>query len=320
MFTSRSGGFSNFNQTSRSKSQTLRDFRSSQSQEKLIPIQRREKLKSLLIVKFMKKYGIKDSETILEEEISKFLRGEKLTDQDLKILDQKIHNIIQDNKNQEILKRNLTTSCHEDSIHKTESRDQDDVRLPEIKDNISVCSKQSKTSKMSGVSKLSHFSETQRINHNPNKKRLDYDSDDDDDCVSRKNDNGFVNPEGDNWNAIAKHNQKLFEEEKIQNKIKDREIKRRIKDDLDLQVREKLLRSNEELKKNREFDVVVLQHVDSMNKAEKLKELEIKNRVLKEKENRDKQLVDDSLRKRQELKKNKKIEKEIGKVLLFNIL
>ena len=50
---------------------TSRDKQNSISKEKLINIQKREKLKGLLITKFMKKFGIKNPEKILEEEISK---------------------------------------------------------------------------------------------------------------------------------------------------------------------------------------------------------------------------------------------------------
>jgi len=67
----------------------------------LINIQKREKLKGLLITKFMKKYGIKNPELILENEITKFLLGEKLTDSDLKNLDVKLKKIIMDVKGEE---------------------------------------------------------------------------------------------------------------------------------------------------------------------------------------------------------------------------
>jgi hypothetical protein len=77
------------------------------NRDKLINIQKREKLKGLLITKFMKKYGVKNPELVLEEEISKFLLGEKLTDGDLKNLDDKLKRIIQDVKQEENIKRGL---------------------------------------------------------------------------------------------------------------------------------------------------------------------------------------------------------------------
>ena len=46
--------------------------------QRILNLQKRQKLKDLLITKFMLKYGIKNAEEILQQEISKFLQGEKL--------------------------------------------------------------------------------------------------------------------------------------------------------------------------------------------------------------------------------------------------
>jgi len=85
------------------------------NKDKLINIQKREKLKGLLITKFMKKYGIKNPEMILEVEISKFLQGEKLTDTDLKNLDEKLRKIVMDVKQEETIKEGLMSKFY-DSI------------------------------------------------------------------------------------------------------------------------------------------------------------------------------------------------------------
>lgn len=78
------------------------------NREKLVNIQKREKLKGLLITKFMKKYGIKNPELILQDEITKFLEGEKLKDSDLKNLDEKLKRILSDTKQQENSNKNLS--------------------------------------------------------------------------------------------------------------------------------------------------------------------------------------------------------------------
>ena len=82
--------------------------------ERLINLQKREKLKGLLITKFMKKYGIKHPEKILEEEITKFLQGEKLNDADLQRLDAKIHRLLIEKKNNQNLKSTLTENIKQD--------------------------------------------------------------------------------------------------------------------------------------------------------------------------------------------------------------
>ena len=53
--------------------------------ERLINLQKREKLKGLLITKFMQKYGIKNPKIFLENEITKFLQNEKLNGRFTKI-------------------------------------------------------------------------------------------------------------------------------------------------------------------------------------------------------------------------------------------
>ena len=45
--------------------------------QRLLNLQKRQKLRDLLITKFMMKYGIKNAEELLQDEISKFLEGEK---------------------------------------------------------------------------------------------------------------------------------------------------------------------------------------------------------------------------------------------------
>ena len=70
--------------------------------ESLLNLQKRQKLKDLLITKFMQKYGIKNAELILEEEIAKFLQGEKLNDKDLKRLDIKIKKLLSEKVSKDI--------------------------------------------------------------------------------------------------------------------------------------------------------------------------------------------------------------------------
>ena len=81
--------------------------------ERLLNLQKKEKIKDLLITKFMQKYGIKNPEKLLKEEISKFLQGEKLTDADLKRLDNKVKKLLKEKTQKENLKNRLTQSLPE---------------------------------------------------------------------------------------------------------------------------------------------------------------------------------------------------------------
>ena len=53
----------------------------------------------------MQKYGIKHPENYLESEINKFLQGEKLTDEDLKNLDEKLRKLLSNKMKQDTLKK-----------------------------------------------------------------------------------------------------------------------------------------------------------------------------------------------------------------------
>ena len=73
----------------------------------------------------MQKNGIKNFEQILDEEISKFIQGERLTEQDLKRLDVKIKKLLHEKSSQNRLKEKLTQSL--------QGKPSDDV-LPKIED------------------------------------------------------------------------------------------------------------------------------------------------------------------------------------------
>ena len=63
-----------------------------QNKDKLLNIQKKEQLKDLLITKFKNKYGKHSSEFqgYIENEVTKFLRNDRLTEQNLKLLDKRI--------------------------------------------------------------------------------------------------------------------------------------------------------------------------------------------------------------------------------------
>lgn len=286
----------------------LRSKSQAQNPDKLINIQRREKLKNLLIVKFMKKYGIKDPEYILQSEISNFLKNEQLNEADLKRLDEKIKGLLLKKNEEESLMKDLSKEPNKQnnayqSINK--------LVLPEIDQNrMENMSVKSKQSKMSGVSHLSKYSERRNKENLPDDDRLS--------SYSQKNKTDRINfsEEGDEWNAIAKFNQKMFQDEKKMTIYKDKEIKKRTKDELDTQIKDKMRRLNDESKNNKEYDSILLQHVDFLSKVEKNKLDDIKNKVYKEKENRDHQLKDDKRRKRDEKKKEREFDKELGKDII----
>ena len=297
--------------------------------ERLLNLQKRQKLKDLLITKFMQKYKIKNYEKIMEEEITKFLQGEKLNERDLKKLDNKIKDLLKAKASKERLKEKLTQSFLENQPNKdvlpkinTKKYDIDNTLSPRIinprpkilnTDQINntleqrslsssmknplntFCSRRKYKKPEEELAELeAEFSKEEEINKK-NFKRLDF------------------SKEGDEWNAIALYNRKLYEDQIKMEKIKDEELKRRNKADLDLQVRQRIKREYEEELKEKEYDKMMKEHQKEMDELDKKKMEEIKKQVLKEKESRDEQIRQNYMMKRIEYLKEKKFEKSLLK-------
>ena len=286
--------------------------RTSNSKVRLINIQKRDKLKGLLITKFMKKYGIKNPELLLENEIKNFLEGEKLTDSDLKQLDEKIRRLLNDSNAHDSLRRGLSIdqSIRNDNSEANISLNKNnDIYLPDLNnDSMSVKSKVSKKSNKSVKEKVSNRS-------------VCSDYDDLESLGSKKRDIERFDFEDqkDEWNAIVAYNKRLFDEEQRQNKIKDLEVKKRIREDLDNQIRQKKNREYEEIVKNRDYDELIMNHCNHLEDLENKRQQDIKDRIMREKDNRDKQLKDEKHRKKVEYLKEKKYDKETVKNLLKDI-
>ena len=95
--------------------------------ERLLNQHKREKLKNLLITKFIQKYNIKNPEEILEPVISKFIQSEKLNDTDLKRLDIKIQNIIKNKSAKDNLKTKFTQSLQ--GIDSNQNDEQKEIKI-----------------------------------------------------------------------------------------------------------------------------------------------------------------------------------------------
>ena len=74
---------------------------------------------------------------------------------------------------------------------------------------------------------------------------------------------------------------------------------------------------NEERMKNKEYDKITIDHVKVLNKMEEDRIRDKRNKMLREKENRDVQMLDEKKRKRIEELKNKKYEKELCKIFII---
>ena len=78
--------------------------------ERLLNNPKRRKLRELLIEKFVEKYKNSNQIELIENEISRFIQQEKLTDVDLKRLDSRIQILILNKTKRDNLTKNLSNT------------------------------------------------------------------------------------------------------------------------------------------------------------------------------------------------------------------
>lgn len=310
------------------KSSNQRSFSKSQTN---VSQTKRTRLRRLIQEKLMKKYNLTASLDFIENEINTFIGCDNLNDKDLKLLDSRIQNLLKEkgllnlnnrsnsqntksysaivnskdnekNKNYEALNKigneNVENNCH------------NNLTMPEIVVNRGN-EANSQRNIMSGASHLSEVFKNP-LNNPGSKLRNDPYVPDEELIKPMKRTHRFeYEHEEDMWNAFNNVNRRLFEQEKIDEKQKDSEIKRRTKEDLDNQIKQKLLRLDDERKKESEYHGILIKHIDHMNLLEEQKQARIKAKVLKEKENRDKQMWDQNYKKKVEKIKMRKYENQL---------
>ena len=284
--------------------------------ERLINLQKREKLKGLLITKFMQKYGIKNPELFLEPEITKFLQNEKLNDSDLKKLDSKIHKLLLQYKSQSNLKNTLNQNLNYKNNNKLNFQNEESIYPNNtIPQNINNENKNIETSNLKNKKKKKYKNpdeelaelEAEEAAYNQKLNNKYYDE-----CYP----NGridFSECGGDEWAALADYNRKQYLIEQKEEKIKDHEIKMRNKEELENQIKDKIKREYEDELKEKEYAKMMNEHLKKIDLIEKEKQEELHKQRLKEQDNRKKQMKDEFTRKRIEELKNKKFERNLVK-------
>jgi len=292
--------------------------------EKLLNLQKKQKLKDLLITKFMQKYGIKNFEQILDEEISKFIQGERLTDQDLKRLDVKIKKLLHEKSSQNRLKEKLTQSLQgkpsDDVLPKIEDRNlTDNNTISAMKQKPNILNTEVNTLNQKDFSS-SLYRPMNTINSQfrykkPEEELAELEAElGKEETKNKKNLKRLdFTEEGDEWTAIAKYNRKIYEEQLKLNKMKDNELKKRNRADLDLQIKQRLKQEYENELKDREYDRLMTEHQKELDEIERKKQEEIKKQIMREKESRDEQMKENYIRKKIEILKEQKFEKSLVK-------
>ena len=303
--------------------------------ERLLNFQKRQKLKNLLITKFMQKYGINQPDQVLETEITKFLQSEKLTDVDLQRLDAKLKKIYQSRKSKQLLKSTLTHTLLDRNTNLNKSQPDLFPRIQEQKNpNLTSTLNQSLNNQNIEYKKIDNneikskklrpsasmempIRNTKTKYKNPEEELAELEAEfaeEEKEMLKRKNYTRIdFSGMGDEWMAMAQYNKKLYEKQIKEEKEKDAEIKRRTKEDLDNQIKEKLKREYEEVLKEREGEKIYQEHLKHIDELEKEKQEALKRQILREKKNRDAQIKDEYTRKRIDFLKQRKFERNLIK-------
>ena len=306
--------------------------------ERLLNLQKRQKLKDLLITKFMQKYGIKNPEEILEDEITKFLQGEKLTDADLKRLDEKVKQILKENAAKENLKNSLTKSLQGNTLNQGLSLNNQNLNTmgDQLDNNMSkrgnsqqkilptepgINTLQQPNLSSSSYKPLQTYGSVSRSYNKIYKKpeeelaELEAEFAEEEKKKQNKYERIDFSDQGDEWAAMAKYNRKVYEDQIKEERIKDNELKRRNMEDLDLQIKQKLRREYEDELKEKEYDKILEEHQKKMDEEERKRQELIKQQIQKERESREAQMKADYVRKRINFLKDKKFEKSLVKTI-----
>ena len=301
---------------------------------------KRKKLKELLKTKFLQKYPNSNGEQLIENEVSKFILQEKLTDIDLQRLDSRIKFLLTNKSEKDTLKNTLTKTLQDETI-KTQKPNltlQNETLFPNIKnqtENLNTLQ-----NKISEKNEKKNFNETEpclkkrsvssySVRNKNNLKNFKTPEEElaeleaelaAEEKPKNKNRLNFNDlKDGDHWAAILKYNSQLHKKLIIDNRLKEKDIQNRIKEVLDMQIREKLKKEYEEELKNKEYDKLVQQHQKELDEIERKKSEGIQQQIYRLKQHRDAQLKDDITRKKIKQLQEKKYDLNYVKTIQQNL-
>jgi len=321
--------------------------------ERLMNTNKRQKLRDLLIDRFAQKYNLGKNRILIEGEITRFLQQEKLNDVDLQKLDAKIKRIITQDISKKNLKKTLTDNLNynkplvendinnqninqvEESIYPTNYQPPMESTL-----NQKVNQRSNSSQQNQNMRPLSSQTYIPQDKLNLYKNRTKYKKPEDElaeleaefaaEQEREWREKGYyseLNPHyqlkkidfkkyGNEWAAMAAYDKKIYEQQLIDEKIRQKQQKKRTKYDLDEQIKEKIKKEYEDELKEKEYDKIFKENQKELDKIEKEKEKLIKEQYIREKESRQVQLRDSYVRKRIDELKEKKFDKKVIKNIL----
>ena len=327
------------------RNNTATNFGRVNPKERLMNNQKRQKLRDLLIEKFSKKYNLGKNQYLIEGLISRFVQQEKLNDVDLQKLDIQIQKLLSDFRERANLKSTLT----KDFNTNTNQQLQNNQNFPEEESiypqnyqppietkpinqtndkklrSTSYQNSRPLSSQTYIVNNKLDYKSRQKAYKNPEEELAALESELAQEEEKELRGKGFYRETsnklkkinykkyGDEWAAMALYDKKLYEQQILDEKIRNVQLKKRTKADLDEQVKQKIKKEYEEELKEKEYDKLFKDHQKKLDLIEKEKAAKIKEQYQREKESRQVQLKDSYVRKRIDEIKDKQFDKKIIK-------
>ena len=313
--------------------------------ECLINQPKRQKLKNLLMTKFMQKYNIKDPNEFLDLVLTQFIQGERLNDIDLKKLDLKICRLNKEfnNKNQNRNKLEnystmpLKTEININHIHNNDLlnnlREEKNIKIknkanqiknlknefPSLKPNSKTVARTESNIFKSKENSCYTSPINRKMIKSPEQEleELEKEMTEEELMLEKKKkrykriDFGY---QGDEWSAIVNYNKNLYQRQLREEKIKDLETKKRTKECLDIQIKEKLKNQLDDKLKDKEFDEKIKLHTKQLDEKREEKLKKISEQINRLKIDRDNILKNENMKKEIEKLKEKKFEKNLVKM------
>ena len=313
--------------------------------ECLINQPKRQKLKNLLMTKFMQKYNIKDPNEFLDLVLTQFIQGERLNDIDLKKLDLKICRLNKEfnNKNQNRNKLEnystmpLKTEININHIHNNDLlnnlREEKNIKIknkanqiknlknefPSLKPNSKTVARTESNIFKSKENSCYTSPINRKMIKSPEQEleELEKEMTEEELMLEKKKkrykriDFGY---QGDEWSAIVNYNKNLYQRQLREEKIKDLETKKRTKECLDFQIKEKLKNQLDDKLKDKEFDEKIKLHTKQLDEKREEKLKKISEQINRLKIDRDNILKNENMKKEIEKLKEKKFEKNLVKM------
>jgi hypothetical protein len=272
-----------------------------------INMQKREKLKQLLIEKILKKLNVaanSNHKSYVEKEVAAFIQKEKLTEEGLKELEEMIKKNLLVMNSKEEMKNKYSPQSKVEEINPHENFNniikQNNNQI-ETDDNKSVQSNTSQFSKKLSAFEGIRYEEI--TNFELRKLLQDH---------KRPMQTQKLNLENeDEWTAITKYKTQKLEEIEKQNKILERKKKLQQREIYNSQIKEKEAQKQQSELIEKKHHRVIMDNLNKLNEAEKKRAEEESEKKRLEKEIREKQIQEKVDRKLNDFSTGRNYDKEL---------